>query len=186
MYAMKSLSLAIIVLTVSALTAQAQWLGGYASYWDTEDFGGTYGGGFVGHWQVHELMAVESRGVWYGDTSGPEGEEIELATLGIGPAVTVAMNEKLTGYGSIVPTLFMFARDFLVDGEEVIDDDGVDFGVTFTGGVRVELQSNWSLLAEAYYNIVTIDTKAVRDGEIVDDEIDLGGFGINLGIGYSW
>ena len=183
---MKSLSFAIILLTVSALTAQAQWVGGYASYWDTEDFGDTYGGGFVGHWQVHELIAVEGRGVWYRDTSGPEGEEIEPATLGIGPALTVAMNEKWTGYGSVVGTVFMFARDFLVDGEEVIDDDSADLGVTFTGGLRLERQSNWSLLAEAYYNTVTIDTKAVRDGEIVDDEIDLDGFGVNLGIGYSW
>ena len=63
---------------------------------------------------------------------------------------------------------------------------GADFGLTFTGGLRVELQSNWGLLAEAYYNTVTIATKAVRDGEIVDDEIDLDGFGVNLGIGYSW
>lgn len=183
---MKSLSLASIVLTVSALTAQAQWVGGYVSYWDTEDFGDTYGGGFVGHWQVHELIAVEGRGVWYRDTSGPEGEEIEPATLGIGPALTVAMNEKVTGYGSVVGTVFMFARDFLVDGEEVIDDDGADFGLTFTGGLRVALQSNWSILSEASYNIATIDTKAVRDGMIVDDEIDLDGFGVNIGIGYSW
>ena len=183
---MKTSFLALTICVLSALTTQAQWVGGYASYWDTKDFGDTYGGGFVGHWQVHELIAVEGRGVWYRDTTGPEGEEIEPATLGIGPALTVAMNEKWTGYGSVVGTVFMFARDFLVDGEEVIDDDGADFGLTFTGGLRVELQSNWSLLAEAYYNIVTIDTKAVRDGEIVDDEIDLDGFGVNLGIGYSW
>lgn len=184
---MNKVYLALIALSVSTLTAQAQWwAGGYASYWDTGDFGETFGGGFVAQRQVYEFLAIEGRGVWYEDTSGPEGEQIETATLGIGPAVTVAMNERVTGYGSIVPTLFMFARDFVVDGEEVIDDDGVDFAVVLTGGLRVELQSKWSLLAEASYNFVTVDTKAVRDGEIVDDEIDLDGFGINLGIGYRW
>lgn len=184
---MKTSFLVLTICILSALTAQAQWwAGGYASYWDTEDFGETFGGGFVAHRQVNDLLAIEGRGVWYEDISGPEGEQIEPATLGIGPAVTVDLNEKVTGYGSIVGTLFMFARDFRVDGEEVIDDDGIDFGVTLTGGLRLELNSKWSLLAEASYHIVTIDTEAVRDGEIVDDEIDLDGFGVNLGIGYSW
>jgi hypothetical protein len=183
---MKTSLLALAFCISSSLSAQAHWIGGCASYWDTQDFGDTYGGGFVGHWQIHELFAVEGRGVWYNDTSGPEGEEIEPATLGIGPALTVAMNEKWTGYGSVVGSAFMFARDFLVDGEEVVDDDSADFGLTFTGGLRAELLSNWTLFAETFYNVVTIDTKAVRDGEIVDDEIDLDGFGVNLGIGYLW
>ena len=166
---------------------QAQtWVGGYASYWDTKDFGETYGGGFVTHWQVKDLLAVEGRGIWFRDMKDPAGEQIEPATLGIGPALTVDLDEKWTAYGSVVGTVFMFARDFVVDGEEVIDDDSVDFAVTITGGLRVELQSNWSLLAEAYYHIVTVDTKAVRDGEIVDDEIDLDGVGVNLGVGYTW
>ncbi|MDA0989670.1 MAG: hypothetical protein O3A51_02840 [Verrucomicrobia bacterium] len=71
---MKSLFLTLTVLTVAALTAQAQWFGGYASYWDTKDFGETYGGGFVTHWQVHERIAIEGRGVWFRDTDGPEGD----------------------------------------------------------------------------------------------------------------
>ena len=184
---MKSFLLAFIFSLFFTLTAQAQWwAGGYASYWDTGDFGETFGGGFVTHWKAHKFLAVEGRGVWYEDTDGPEGEQIETATLGIGPAVTVPLCEKVTGYGSIVPTLFMYARDFVVDGEEVIDDDSVDFAVTFTGGLRVALTSKWSLLSEAYYNMVTVDTKAVRDGMIVDDEIELDGFGFNIGIGYSW
>jgi hypothetical protein len=183
---MKTSFLALTLCILSATTAQAKWLGGYVSFWDTKDFGKTEGGGFVLHWPVHELIAVESRGVWYRDTNGDVGEEIEPATLGIGPALTVDLHERLTGYGSVVGTVFMFARDFLVDGEEVVDDDSVDFGLTFTGGLRVNLNDKWSLLAEASYNMATIDTKAVRDGKIVDDEIDLDGVALNFGIGYSW
>jgi hypothetical protein len=183
---MKTSVLALTVCMLASVTAQAKWVGGYASYWDVKDFGDTYGGGFVLQWPVHEFFAVEGRGVWYRDIKDPGNEQIEPATLGIGPALTVDLNERVTGYGSVVGTAFMYARDFLVDGEEVVDDDGVGFGVTLTGGLRVDIQSNWSLLAEASYNIGTIDTKAVRDGQIVDDEIDLDGLAVNVGIGYSW
>ena len=181
-------SLALIAISVCTLTTQAQtWLGGYASYWDTKDFGDAYGGGFVLQWPVHEYLAVEGRGIWFHDIKDKTaGEQIEPATLGIGPALTLALNDRVTGYGSVVGTVFMFARDFLVEGEEVVDDDSVDFGFTFTGGLRVNLNPTWSLLAEASYNIVTIDTKAVREGKIVDDEIDMDGLGINLGVGYTW
>lgn len=183
---MKTSFLALAVCIVSTFATQAQWVGGFASFWDTDEFGDTYGGGVVGHWQVHELIAIEGRGAWYMDTSGPPGEEIEPASLGIGPALTIAMNEQWTGYGSVVGSLFMFARDVEIDGNNDIDDEGADFGLTVTGGLRTQLQSSWSLLAEAFYNIVPVDTKNVRDGEIVYDEIDLDGFGINLGFGYSW
>ena len=179
--------LALIALSMSTLTTQAQWwAGGFASYWDTEDFGDTYGIGVVGHWQLHEYIAIEGRGNWYIDFGDPEGEEIEPASLGIGPALTIPLNEKWTGYGSLVGSVFMFARDVVVDGEEVVDDEGVDFGVTMTGGLRKELEGNWSLFAEAFYTILTVDTEGVREGAIVDEEIDLDGFGINLGIGYTW
>jgi len=183
---MKTSFLVLTFCMLSSITTQAQWLGGYASFWDTKDFGDTYGGGFVLQWPVQEYIAVEGRGAWYRDIKDPVGEQIEPATQGIGPALTVPLHDKLTGYGSVVGTVFMFARDFLVEGEEVIDDDSVDFGLTFTGGLRVELNSTWSLLAEASYNVVTIDTKAVRDGEIVNDKINLDGFVFNVGIGYSW
>ena len=183
---MKQALLALLFVIISTLSAQAQWAGGYVSYWDTKDFGETFGGGFVTHWEVNQFISIEGRGVWYEDVGGPKGEQIETAKLGIGPALTHHLNEKVTGYASIVPTLFMFARDFVVDGEEVIDDDSVDFALTFSGGVRLDLNPKWSLLAEAYYNLVTVDTKAVRDGMIVDDEIDLDGFGANIGVGYTW
>jgi hypothetical protein len=183
---MKTCLLALTMCIFSALTAQAQWVGGYASYWDTEDFGEAYGIGAVGQWQVHELFALEARGAWYFDFGDPDGEEIEPASLGVGPAVTIALNEKWTAYGSVIGSIFAYARDVVVDGEEVVDDDGAAFGFSVNGGLRTQLQSDWSLFAEAHYNVLTVDTKNVRDGEIVDDEIVMDGFGINLGIGRTW
>ena len=183
---MKPVLLALSFFIISTLTAQAQWAGGYASYWDTDDFGEAYGVGAVAQWQIHEFIAVEGRGTWYIDFGDPEGEEIEPASLGVGPAMTVALNEKWTGYGSVIGSAFAYARDFVVDGEEVVDEEGVDFGLTFIGGFRTQMQSGWSLFAEAHYNILTVDTKGVLEGEIVDDEIELDGFGINLGVGYTW
>ena len=183
---MKTYLLAFIFSMFFALTAQAQWVGGYLGYWDTEDFGETYGIGVVGHWPLHDYVAVEGRGTWYIDFGDPEGEEIEPASLGIGPALTVPVNENVTAYGSVIGSVFVYARDFVVDGEEVVDEEGADFGLSFNAGLRTDLNAKWSLFAEASYNIITIDTKGVRDGEIVDDEIVLDGFGINIGIGHSW
>ena len=71
-------------------------------------------------------------------------------------------------------------------GHAATDDDGVDFGLTFTAGLRLDLNAKWSLLTEAYYHSVTVDTKGVRDGIIVDDTIKLDGLGFNFGVGYTW
>ena len=183
---MSRTAIAIILCLVCTSTVNAQWAGIYVSYWDTEEFGDAYGIGGLAHWPISDHLAVEGRGTWYLDFGDREGEEIEPASLGIGPALYTTFGESWTAYGSLIGSMFVYNRDVVVAGQEVVDDGGVEFGVTFAGGLRAEISSSWSVFAEVHYTMLSVDTKGVSDGEVVDETIDFDGPGVDLGIGFAW
>jgi hypothetical protein len=180
----------LTVLAVGALSASAgSGVGFYGSYWDSEDPGAGLGGGLKVKADLSDMLAFEVRASYVGNFEEDDNgatEEFFLVPLEADLLVQVPLGEKMKLYGGGGGGWYV-APEFETDNNVDIDPDD-EFGFFGVGGIEFALSETFGLFAEAKYTVLEIGGLKVdnEDVDLRDEELDMTGLGVNVGVMYLW
>ncbi|HEV2853407.1 MAG TPA: outer membrane beta-barrel protein [Thermoanaerobaculia bacterium] len=173
---------ALAALAVSAVPARAADFGLYGSYWDTEDADQALGvGGKLSFGRIFELRASYFSDVT-ADTE-PESRDFEIKALPLeaGLAFKFAQGERFSPY------IGGGAGYYLLDTNRFDVDDEVGYYAVL--GADIKGASGLGFMVEGIYRNMEATVRGdLGDNADVDDEVDLqlGGFGVNAGLVWSF
>lgn len=173
---------ALAALVVSAVPARAADFGLYGSYWGTEDADNALGvGGKINFGRIFELRASYFSDVT-SDTE-PESRDFEIKALPLeaGLAFKFAQGERFTPY------IGGGAGYYLLDTNRFDIDDEVGYYAVL--GADIKAASGLGFMVEGIYRNMEATVRGdLTDNPNVDEDVDLqlGGFGVNAGLVWSF
>lgn len=177
---MKKALLTTAVIALLAGPASAADFGLFGSYWDTKDADQAYGvGGKLNFARFIEVRATYFKDVT-ADTS-PESRDFEVRALPLeaGLVFKFAPGERFTPY------VGGGAGYYLLDTNRGEIDD--ETGWYAVAGADIKGSSGLGFMAEAIYRSMEATVRDDDPTDIVDRvNIDLGGFGVNAGLVWSF
>ena len=182
--------LLVLVLVPLAFAAGdgAGGLGGFGSWWDSQDYGALYGGGVRLGFEVFSGLALEARVSYLVSEDRDEivdgrtvSTELELVPLEAAVTWTLDVSDALKPYVGAGAGYYLKNVDWKAD--DVIDeaDDKDSVGYFALAGLNVVL-GNVVLFGEAKYNIVQNDDEWRWQGSDTKQKNSLDGFAANVGL----
>ena len=177
----KTILWAAVALALSAVPASAADFGAYGAFWDTEDADQALGVGGKLSFGIFELRASYFSDVT-ADTE-PESQDFEISVVPLEAGLTFkfAQGERFTPYvGGGAGYYLLDTTDFDVD-----DEVGY-YGVL---GADIKGASGLGFMVEGIYRNMEATVRGdFNDNPDIDEDVDLqlGGFGVNAGLVWSF
>ncbi|HKI01035.1 MAG TPA: hypothetical protein VKK31_03560 [Thermoanaerobaculia bacterium] len=177
----KTILWAAVALALSAMPASATDFSAFGSYWDTEDADQALGAGAKISFGIFEV-----RGTYFSDVTAdtePESRDFEVSAIPIeaGLAFKFAQGERFTPY------VGGGAGYYLLDTSRGDIDDEVGYYAVL--GADIKNASGLGFLVEGIYRNMEATVRGdLDDNPDLDEDVDiqLGGFGVNAGLVWSF
>jgi opacity protein-like surface antigen len=170
------------VLALLAGPASAADFGVFGSYWDTEDADQALGvGGKISFARIFELRASYFSDVTTDTEPERNDFEVKVLPLEAGLAFKFAQGERFTPY------IGGGAGYYLLDTNRFAIDDEVGYYAVL--GADIKGASGLGFMVEGIYRNMEATVRGELDDDPdIDDEVDLqlGGFGVNAGLVWSF
>jgi opacity protein-like surface antigen len=177
---MKKIILAVAAVVLLAGPASAADFGLFGSYWDTSDADEALGGGV----KLNFARFLELRATYFSDVTAdttPESRDFEVKAIPLeaGLVFKFAPGERFTPY------IGGGAGYYLLDTNRGDIDD--ETGWYAVAGADIKTERGIGFMAEAIYRSMEATVRDDDPTDIIDRvNIDLGGFGVNAGLVWSF
>ena len=172
----------ILMLTlVTCLLAAPAYAGGFAlfgSWYEANDRNDA--GGFGGRVEIGDTWSLDIAATWYGEVKGPfTNSGVEVTEFRVLP-VDIGVGYRFKVAGAVTPFVGGGASVFFLDTEPARIDNQVGWYVR--GGIDINLFGNFYVLGELFWREAEAELKIDDAGNVDRTDIDVGGWGANVGV----
>lgn len=173
----------LTIIGMSASYALGSGLGGFGSYWDSEDADDTFGGGAVLRLDLDQSLKLDLRGSYFEFDDREGGIEATLEVIPVEAALLVKLplDQNFNAYVGGGGGYYFADAEFKAPGGTADVDIDDEFGFFALGGVEIMLSDTLSIFGEAKYTWVEFEEAEFEDAEFEID-LDMTGFGANAGL----
>jgi len=172
----------VLMLTlVTCMLAAPASAGGFAlfgSWYEANDRDNTAGVG--GRIEIGDTWSFDLAATWYGDVKGPPTNSgVAITNFRMLP-VDVGVGYRFRSTAAVTPFLGAGVSLFFLDVEPARIDNQVGWYVR--GGLDVRLTGNLYFIGEVFWREAEAEYKIDEGGFDDRTDLDVGGFGANLGV----